>query len=273
MTLVDDFTFQLGDTGVVLNTSPSLPFVDITRVVGLSSPPFRETERQHEGQDGAFMDAEFEEGRRIVLEGEVYADPDDMEEYLDLLKSDFAPQDDPVPLYLLAPGRPERLVFVKPLGMRYEWDSLRRLGSARAQFSAFAEDPRIYTSTLKSVNIDLSEPSHGGFGFETTIRAGLYLPGDIGAYVSTPDAASLDITGDIDLRAEGEFGSVKLDDTVIGLSFDGTSGDYASTPDTAALDIVGDIDLRIDLTMDSSAWTDTNQKSLLAKFVASGNQI
>lgn len=167
MTVTEDYTFRLGNTGTILNTSDiGLPFVDITAVRGLSSPPFRETERQREGQDGAYMDAEFEEGRRLILEGDIYADGDGLEDYLDQLKQEFAPSNDPVPFYLLAPGQAARVIFVKPLGVVYDWDEGRRRGSIiRAQFLAFAEDPRIYTDQLKTLQLSLASPSITGFAF------------------------------------------------------------------------------------------------------------
>lgn len=176
--LTEDFTFQVRDDGVILNTDVVLPFVDITRVVGLDSTPYRATERQHEGQDGGFMDAEFEEGRHVILEGTVYAAEGGMEEFLDLLKEDFAPVRSPVSFFLRAPGRDERLLFVKPLGMRYAWDSKRRTGQADAQFLLFAEDPRIYTSALQSSVIDVNFATDipgfsFDFGFDFTFGAPL----------------------------------------------------------------------------------------------------
>jgi len=153
MALSDDYTFLLGDTGVVLNTDPSAPFVDITKVTGLDSGPFRTTEQDHEGADGSFMDAEFEKGRTVILDGTIYTDGTNMETYLDLLKDNYAPSRTLLPFYLLAPGVDERVLFVKPLGCRYDWEQMRRTGCAAAQFSMFAEDPRIYSSTLNSITI------------------------------------------------------------------------------------------------------------------------
>lgn len=148
MALSGDLVFKLGNSGVELNTSVSLPFVDITKVTGLDSAPYRETQRDHEGVDGGFMDAEFERGRSIVLEGTVYADTATMETYLDSLKENYAPSRTLIPFYLQPPGTGERVVFVKPLGCRYDWETMRRTGQSAIQFSMFAEDPRIYSSEL-----------------------------------------------------------------------------------------------------------------------------
>jgi hypothetical protein len=160
MALAEDYTFMLGDSGVVLNTSPSNPFVDITRVTGLDSAPFRATERDHEGVDGGFMDAEFEKGRSVILDGTIYTDGTNMETYLDSLKANYAPSRTPVPFYFRSPGVGERVLFAKPLGCRYDWETLRRTGCANAQFSMFAEDPRLYASVLTTQLVN-----QGGLAF------------------------------------------------------------------------------------------------------------
>lgn len=166
MALTEDFTFRLGDSGVILNTdSTGLPFFDLTNLAGLDSAPYRETRRDHEGTDGGFMDAEFEKGRDVILNGDIYADGEDMEDYLDLLKADFAPSTTLVPFYFKAPGVDERVIFVKPLGCRYDWDLIRRTGQAKMQLKMFAEDPRIYASSESTANIPFVAGSSLGFGF------------------------------------------------------------------------------------------------------------
>lgn len=162
---LDEYTFRLGDTGVVLNTDPSVPFVDISRVVGFDSGPARETERDWEGNDGGFLDAEFERGRRIILEGMAYTDIDAIEPYMDTLKENWALSRTLIPLYWKAPGTVERVFLVKPLGMMYDWETVRRTGQTRVQFKAFAEDPRIYSAEQYSVTITLNSVSTTGFGF------------------------------------------------------------------------------------------------------------
>lgn len=167
MALTQSYTFKLGDSGIVLNTDGSnVPFVDIESVVGLDSAPYRETIRDHEGMDGGFMDAEFEKGRELILSGTIYCNKDLVETYLDSLKANFAPSTTPIPLYLLSDSSvPERLVYVKPRGIRYNWESLRRLGMTAAQFSMYAEDPRIYTSSKTTTVIAFGSQVYTGFGF------------------------------------------------------------------------------------------------------------
>lgn len=166
MPLTEDLTFMLGDSGVVLNTdSLGQPFVDVVLVVGLDNAPYRETRRDHEGTDGGFLDAEYERGRDILVNGNIYADTD-METYLDSLKFNFAPSRTLIPFYFKAPGVDERLVYVKPLGCKYDWDLIRRAGQARVQFKMYAEDPRLYSATLTTVNVPFAEGASTGFGFD-----------------------------------------------------------------------------------------------------------
>ena len=162
---LDEYTFRLGDAGLVLNGSSTTPFVDIKRVVGFDSADARETERDWEGNDGGFMDAEFEKARRIVIEGSAFADIDALEMYLDNLKENWAVSKTLVPLYFKAPGVVERALLVKPLGCRYDWSAERRWGEARIQFQAYAEDPRIYSATELTVSILINSVSTTGFGF------------------------------------------------------------------------------------------------------------
>jgi hypothetical protein len=162
---LNDYTFQLDSTGVTLNTDVTIPFVDIDKVSGLDSAPYRETVRDHEGNDGGFMDAEFEKGRDVILEGTIYANTANVEAYLDTLKANYAPVQTPIPFYIKAPGVVERLVFVKPRGVRYDWATARRLGITSAQFLMYAEDPRIYDASQSTLNINYGGDTGLGFSF------------------------------------------------------------------------------------------------------------
>jgi hypothetical protein len=166
-TLVNDTTFQLSDTGIVLNDDSiaNIPFVDIEQVVGLSNAPYRQTKREHEGVDGGFMDAEFETGRDIILVGVVYANNNPLETFLDSLKANWAPSATLIPLYLFTNDTGLRVVFVKPLGCQYDWDALRRTGMTAITFTAYAEDPRIYSGALQTTNLPLGAFVFTGFAF------------------------------------------------------------------------------------------------------------
>lgn len=173
MPLTEELTFMLSDTGVVLNTdSASVPFVDIVEVEGLDNAPYRESQRDHEGTDGGFMDAEFERGRTIILTGTAYATTETAEAYLDSLKANFAPSSSLVPFYFKAPGVDERVLFVKPLGCRYNWEQMRRTGCTRMLFRMFAEDPRLYSSTLSSSVVPFSTGATTGLSFNLGFNFG-----------------------------------------------------------------------------------------------------
>jgi hypothetical protein len=170
---MDELSFRLGDTGVVLNSdSTSFPFVDLTEIRGLDSAPFRETQRDHEGDDGGYMDAEFEKGRDISLTGTVYALSGLFETYVDSLKANWAPSRTLVPLYFSTPDGGERFVYVKPLGVSYDWTELRRVGQTAVQFRAFAEDPRIYSNSLQSYGINLGATVFTGRGYNKSYNFG-----------------------------------------------------------------------------------------------------
>jgi hypothetical protein len=185
---LNDYTFQLNSSGVTLNTDVTIPFVDIEKVSGLDSAEYRETIRDHEGVDGGFMDAEFEKGRNIILEGTIYAASGNVEAYLDNLKANYAPVQTPIPFYVKAPGVVERLIYVKPRGVRYDWETLRRLGITSAQFLMFAEDPRLYDATESTLNINYGGDT--GLGFSFNIGFNLDFGGG-----ATPGGASVNNAG------------------------------------------------------------------------------
>jgi hypothetical protein len=173
---LNEYTFQLNDTGVLLNSdSLGLPFVDVERVQGLDSAPYRETTRDHEGTDGGFMDAEFEKGRDIILEGVAYANTLTFEAYMDSLKANFAPVQNPIPFYVKAPGVVERIIYVKPRGVRYDWDLGRRIGMTSLQLMMFAEDPRFYDAAESVQNINFG--GDAGFGFAFSLGFNLNFGG------------------------------------------------------------------------------------------------
>jgi len=167
MALTEDLTFQLGTGGVILNSDSSgLPFVDVINVTGLDSAPFRETIRDHEGQDGSFIDAEFEKGRDIIITGSVFATTGTLESYLDTLKSNYAPVKTLQQFFVRAPGVGTRFLYVKPRGCQYDWELARRYGETKVMFKVFAEDPRLYSESQVSINIPFSAGAATGFGFD-----------------------------------------------------------------------------------------------------------
>lgn len=163
MTLTTDYTYQFGDTGVVLNqfTSAVVPFIDITSVTGLDNSEFRTSERVREGSDGGFIDAQYENTRAITLGGTIYCPADQVETFADSLKGNFAPAFASSPFYFKHPTVEQRVVFSKSLGCRYNVDNLRRFGQTAVQFMLKAEDPTIYGSQLTPLVGSLAAASSG----------------------------------------------------------------------------------------------------------------
>jgi len=198
---LNDYEFQLDTTGVRLNTdSTGIPFVDINKVSGLDNSPYRETFRDHEGTDGGFLDAEFETGRAIVLDGIVYGDTLNIESYLDTLKQNYAPVRNPIPFYFKSSGVSERFVNVKPRGVRFDWEQARRIGITNIQFQMYAEDPRIYDNDLLSIAVPYGGPATTGFGFNFgfNLSFGATVPASGGIVVvsgNRPTPAIITVTG------------------------------------------------------------------------------
>lgn len=163
---MNDFEYRLGDSGTILNPDDTtVPFVDITSIKGLDSPEFRSTERDHEGVDGGFLDAEFEKMRTFVLEGQIITNHVGTESFLDKLKGEWAPSRTLKPFYFQHPGIAERVAFVKPLGLKYDIDELRRVGSVDVQFQCQAENPMLFDSTAQTLPINQGVSAMTGFGF------------------------------------------------------------------------------------------------------------
>jgi len=204
--LVNPLSFQLGDTGVILNDDlilPNQPFIDISKVSGLDNAPYRETKRDHEGTDGGFLDAEFETGRDITLEGTVFNGTALLEPYLDSLKANFAPVTTPIPFYFTTESGLQRQVFVKPRGAKYTWDANRRVNQIPIQFLLYAEDPRIYDTFINDYTIPLGPASTTGFSFNLSFSFGFGASstGPDGQYIfnngNRPTPAVMTITGPV----------------------------------------------------------------------------
>lgn len=179
-----DWTFRYGTDGIELNTDvdPTSPFVDIERVQGLSNAPYRTTEREREGMDGGFVDAEFESIRTIILEGTVYAGSnfDDLEPFMDTLKANYGPVHTSRPFYFTVPGVGQRIVFCKSYGVKYDMDAARRVGSSPIQIQLMAANPLVYSTSLIQVQTGLGGEDPGraynksfNYGYGTPVTGGL----------------------------------------------------------------------------------------------------
>lgn len=150
LVLTSDYTYQFLDTGVPINTAvtPNLPFIDLDSVTGLDSAPVRSSANMREGQDGGFLDALYSDMRTIVMAGTAYAPPGTIEQYLDSLYTNYAPNSSPQPFYFKHPGVNQRTIFCKSLGVKCDTDSLRRFGSGAIQIQLQSEDPNKYEEAV-----------------------------------------------------------------------------------------------------------------------------
>lgn len=189
--LATDYTWQLGDTGVLLNSdlAANTAFVDIEKVTGFDGAPIRISKRDHEGVDGGFVDAELEQGRDITLAGTVYSNGQPLEPYLDTIKANWAGGTSLVPLYFYNAEVGQRLVMVKPLGCVYDVDTLRRTGMTAIVLSCFAEDPRIYDNNQTTVVIPVGATIFTGFSFPLGFSFGF------GGVSTTTDGQYLIVAG------------------------------------------------------------------------------
>lgn len=173
MTITADFSFQLGNSGFILNDNKIVyPAVDIVQISGLDSAPVRTSVKDREGTDGGYVDSEYETARTIVLSGYLYDDVTNTDVTLDTLKSDWAPSRYPIALNMKNPKVGNRMLWVYPQGCNYDIDLLRRLGVAAVKFTCIAGDPRIYSGTESLKTMGVSDVLQTGFGFNLSFNFG-----------------------------------------------------------------------------------------------------
>lgn len=97
----------------------------------------------------------------------------------------------------------EFLMFGRPRGPEPDLSTLG-LGYVYASAAFVAADPRIYSGTLTTVTTGMAEQAGGLVLPARPATARMRLPGAVGSYASTPDHASLDITGDIEIEFDIE---------------------------------------------------------------------
>jgi len=93
----------------------------------------------------------------------------------------------------------EFVLFGRPRGIDPDMANLA-LGYSHVSTAFVASDPRIYSGLLTTQATGLPLQQGGLTLSAVAASTRLRLPGTSGAYASTPDHASLDITGDLDLR-------------------------------------------------------------------------
>jgi len=149
--------FKFEPDGILLNSSPTLPFVDITNIDGLDAAGLRMQSHDREGVHGGYVSSEFETFRTVTVEGNIYASPSSLEAYLDLLKANYAPTRRDR-RFFFGTDSGQRFVWGKSQGIRYAKNSQRRLGIVPFQVQIACADPRMYGAdqTLSVTSVALN---------------------------------------------------------------------------------------------------------------------
>lgn len=148
------YEYQFKDSGLKLNSdSTGLPFVDVTGIQGLDMPAIDAKIGNFDGRHGGTVTSKYVSARTIVIDGIIYANPDTVDTYVDDLTDNFTPDDVYSPFYFKGAGVAQRYVMCKSLGMKCDLSTLRRIGSATAQFQLFAGDPIKY---VDNANVTLT---------------------------------------------------------------------------------------------------------------------
>ena len=169
---LNNYEFQFGDSGTVLNTDDlGLPFLDVQKVSGLDSAPLRTSTDEHQGTDGTYIDTPFLSSRTIVLEGNLFADQNDPDTMLDDLKADFT-SDSVRPFYYQLPGQRLRFVNCQGGGIQYDLDGGRRIGLTPVQLTLLAEDPYIYDYPPQQSQVSVPTISIVGTSFNMAFNVG-----------------------------------------------------------------------------------------------------
>lgn len=169
--VLSDYSYMFTDTGVVLNDDDSSPLsgapvYDVHQITGLDLSMVRTSMKVSEGEDGGTVEAEFLDPRTITIEGTLYCtSSDSIEAYLDALKANYQPSITDKPFYMKAPGTDQRMLRCKSLGVRYDINQARRYNSTTFQIILQAQDPVVYSSTVKSFAGGLSSDVWNGHGF------------------------------------------------------------------------------------------------------------
>lgn len=151
-TLFTDYLYMYKKNGVQINDDATVPFIDVDgKVQGLDLPDMDANIDDIDATHGGIVHNKFTKPRIVVVEGTVYADPDYIEVYVDQLITNFIPDDSNYPFYFKHPGVGLRYVNAKPLALKMDVETLRRIGSSAIQIQLACEDPRKYIDNADQV--------------------------------------------------------------------------------------------------------------------------
>lgn len=149
---LNNYEYQYKDSGFKLNGSvATLPFIAVSKVQGLDMPEIEEDIEEYDAQHGGYGYARFVNTRIIIITGTLYADVLQVDAVLDTLKTNFMPSDTEYPFYFKGTGITQRYFMCKSLGIKYDVDRLRSIGSSPIQIQLFAGDPIAYVDNADVV--------------------------------------------------------------------------------------------------------------------------
>lgn len=150
--VLTDYEYQFKDDGIKLNGNVVLPYIDVDSVKGIDLAEIEVTEADVDGVHGGVIIADFFKARTIVIDCTIYAVSTTIDAFMDQLHANFMPTSDYYPFYFKGAGIVQRFILCKSVGLKYDIDTLRRVGSCRAQIILKAGDPRKYVETTEALS-------------------------------------------------------------------------------------------------------------------------
>jgi hypothetical protein len=173
---LDDYQYQFTDTGIVIDPNTQDPETsalwDLERIEGLDMPEIRLQEQDRDGAHGSFAFAKYTRSRAITITGAVRVPEESgVEEYLDSLKVNYAPSENPLPFYYKHPNVAQKVINCNSLGVRYPVDIAWNIRYVPFQILLIAEDPRAYGPEITVGPVGLPVTS-GGMSWPMTFNFG-----------------------------------------------------------------------------------------------------
>ncbi len=140
--------------------------IDVAEVTGLEDlPDIRRADRPRARAAGRWANPHYPDERIVTFRLEMAEeDPDALGVLLGQIDSMTVPRDDASPLGFHFDGRPEQVVFARPLRRQIPTDLRRLFGAAVATVQFVAADPLKYSATETSDSTGVGSVS-GGLGF------------------------------------------------------------------------------------------------------------
>lgn len=140
-----NYEYQYSESGVLLNNSASLPFIDVHNISGLSMPKIEAKTVEYDGRHGGYAYARYVGMRTIIIDGVVYANPNSIGATLDALTTNFSPKEEDLPFFFKEPGFTQRYILCKPIACDYDVDNMRNYGASKIQIQLIAGDVTKYS--------------------------------------------------------------------------------------------------------------------------------